>query len=104
MQLSQRMVRLFCGALDMSDNLDFSNERVNNCGVRLSIRNSSVPGVPEGAIVTAATSFWLPLSPHIIFDFLKDPTKRAQVHKPKLLSLHLISIYLFIFSVSVSFI
>lgn len=81
MELGHRMVKMFCGTLDMPGNLDVPYlTRQNNGGFRVSVHNSTGPGAPDGMIISAATSFRLPLSPRNVFDFLKDNSKRVQVH------------------------
>ncbi|KAK7277265.1 hypothetical protein RIF29_18416 [Crotalaria pallida] len=79
MYLAHRMVKIFCGSLDMSGNIDVTNQtNINYSGSRVSLRNNTIPGVPQGIIVIAATSIWLPLSPQIVFNFLKDSSTRHQ--------------------------
>ncbi|CAA0809376.1 Homeobox-leucine zipper protein HDG8 [Striga hermonthica] len=79
MALSHRMVKNFCEALSMSDNLDFPHlSELNNCGIRVSVRKSSELGQPSGLIVTTATSLWLPFSNKDLFSFFRDEKKRAQ--------------------------
>ncbi|XP_059451983.1 homeobox-leucine zipper protein ROC8-like [Corylus avellana] len=78
-KLSHRMVKNFCGILSMSGKLDFPQlSEVNNSGVRVSVRNSTEPGQPCGMIVSAATSLWLPLPPHNVFNFFRDERTRVQ--------------------------
>ncbi|XP_061358811.1 homeobox-leucine zipper protein HDG11-like [Gastrolobium bilobum] len=64
-----------CDAGDMPGNMELPHI---NSGVMVSVRNNTEPGLPNGIIVTAATSFWLPFSPENVFDFLKDNRRRAQ--------------------------
>ncbi|KAK9284785.1 hypothetical protein L1049_023962 [Liquidambar formosana] len=79
MKLAHRMVKNFCANLSMSGKMDFPNfSDVNNSGVRVSVRKSKEPGQPNGMIVSAATSLWLPLSPHDVFNFFRDENARAQ--------------------------
>ncbi|KAJ7964418.1 Homeobox-leucine zipper protein [Quillaja saponaria] len=79
MKLGHRMVKSFCGILNMSGKLDFPQlSEVNNSGVRISVHKNTEPGQPGGAVVSAATSLWLPLPPQNVFDFLKDKKTRAQ--------------------------
>ncbi|TKY59718.1 Homeobox-leucine zipper protein HDG12 [Spatholobus suberectus] len=80
MHLAHRMVKNFCRTLDMQDNTNFPHlTRMNNGGVRVSVRmNNTEPGVPKGMILNAATSFWLPLSPQNVFDYLIDNKERAK--------------------------
>ncbi|KAL9276089.1 hypothetical protein ACSQ67_026367 [Phaseolus vulgaris] len=80
MRLTRRMVKTFCESLCMQDNTSFPHlTRMNNGGVRVAVRvNMSEPGEPKGMILSAATSFWLPLSPQHVFDYLIDDRKRAK--------------------------
>uniref|UniRef100_A0A7N0REU8 Uncharacterized protein n=1 Tax=Kalanchoe fedtschenkoi TaxID=63787 RepID=A0A7N0REU8_KALFE len=41
-------------------------------------RNLNDPGEPLGLIVCAASSVWLPVPAHTLFDFLRDETQRSQ--------------------------
>lgn len=48
--------------------------------IRVSSRkNLNDPGEPLGVILCAVSSVWLPVSPHIIFDFLRDEARRSEV-------------------------
>ncbi|KAL8472383.1 hypothetical protein ACS0TY_029553 [Phlomoides rotata] len=79
MRLSHRMVRSLSEILSMSDRLDFSHlSELNNTGVRISVRISRGTGLPNGLIVSAATSVSLPFSNQELFDFLNDETRRPQ--------------------------
>ncbi|KAK7399839.1 hypothetical protein VNO78_11032 [Psophocarpus tetragonolobus] len=80
MHLTHRMVKTFCGALNMKDNKNFPHlTRMDNGGIRISIRvNNTQPDLPKGMIISAATSFWLPLSPQNVFDYLRDNKERAK--------------------------
>lgn len=80
MKLSHRMVKSFCGILSMSGKLDFPQlSELYNSGIRVSIHKSREPGQPDGMIVSAATSLWLPLRPQNVFDFIRDEKMRVQV-------------------------
>lgn len=80
MNLSHRMVKNFCGTLNMSGKLDFPQlAEVTNSGVRVSVREATETGQPSGIIVGAATSLRLPLPPQAVFDFFKDDKTRFQV-------------------------
>ena len=37
------------------------------------------PGRPPGIVLSAATSFWMPVSPKRVFDFLRDENSRSEV-------------------------
>ncbi|PIN23476.1 Transcription factor PHOX2/ARIX, contains HOX domain [Handroanthus impetiginosus] len=79
MRLSHRMIKNYFEVLSMSDKHDFYHlSEMTNSGVRVSVRKSNGPGEPEGFIVNAATSLWLPFSYENLFNFLRDEKKRAQ--------------------------
>ncbi|KAM1966268.1 hypothetical protein ACFX15_046513 [Malus domestica] len=79
MKLSQRMVKNFCGMLSMVGNLDLPQlSEVDNNGIQVSVHKSTEIGQPHGTIVSVATSPWLPLSTHTIFNFFKDEKTRVQ--------------------------
>lgn len=80
MKLCHRMEKSFCEVLSMSDKLDFPQLSDQSSGVRVSLRRSNGAGQPEGFIVSAATSLWLPLSKENLFNFFKDENKRAEVY------------------------
>ncbi|XP_052116397.1 homeobox-leucine zipper protein HDG8-like [Arachis duranensis] len=79
MRLGQRLVRLFSENLNMSGKVEFPQLSVEyNSGVRISARRCTEKGQPNGTIVIAATSLWLPLHYHTVFEFLTDINKRSQ--------------------------
>ncbi|KAK3218628.1 hypothetical protein Dsin_012598, partial [Dipteronia sinensis] len=81
MKISHVMVKSFSGILSMSGKMDFPQlSEVNNSGVRVSVRmaTASDPGQPNGTIVSAATSLWIPLPPEAVFNFLSDVKMRIQ--------------------------
>ncbi|KAL7094288.1 hypothetical protein ACP275_11G093800 [Erythranthe tilingii] len=79
MNLSQRMVTSFFEVLCMSDKLDFPNpSEYQNSGVCVALRKSDGPHQPDGFIVGAATSLWLPFSKEHLFNFFQDEKRRAQ--------------------------
>lgn len=82
MKLAHRMVKMFCESLTMPGQVDFPEltSELNNGGVRVAVRRSSGIGQPDGMIVTAATSLWIPLPYQKVFAFLTDYKKRSQVH------------------------
>ena len=41
--------------------------------------NFSDPGTPPGIVISGATSFWIPVPPKRVFDFLRDPQLRSKV-------------------------
>ncbi|KAE9617526.1 putative START-like domain-containing protein [Lupinus albus] len=84
MDLAQHMVKIFCGSLDMSENVDLTqhltkvNMNNSNSETRVSVRNNTIPGVPDGIILSVAKSFWINLPPQTVIDFLNDSSKRNQ--------------------------
>ncbi|XP_010469600.1 PREDICTED: homeobox-leucine zipper protein HDG3-like [Camelina sativa] len=43
----------------------------------MTMKNINDPGRPPGVVFSAATSFWVPAPPKIVFDFLRDVDHRA---------------------------
>ncbi|KAL5743560.1 hypothetical protein ACOSQ2_026676 [Xanthoceras sorbifolium] len=79
MKLSHRMVKNFSGMLTMSGKLDFPQlSEVNNSGVRMCVRKTSDSGHPNGTVISAATSLWLPLPPETVFNFFRDIKMRTK--------------------------
>ncbi|KAL5811897.1 hypothetical protein ACOSQ3_026847 [Xanthoceras sorbifolium] len=79
MKLSHRMVKNFSGMLTMSGKLDFPQlSEVNNSGVRICVRKTSDSGQPNGIVVSAATSLWLPLPPETVFNFFREVKNRTK--------------------------
>ncbi|KAF7842928.1 homeobox-leucine zipper protein HDG11-like isoform X1 [Senna tora] len=79
MSLGHRMVKDFCGILNMSSKMDFPHlSEATNSGVKVSVRKAIGPGQPDGMIVCAATSLWLPIPHHAVFDFFRDEKNRVQ--------------------------
>lgn len=79
MKLAHRMVKKFCGILSMEGKLDFPQlSELNNSGVQVAMRKSMEPGEPNGLIVSAATSLWLPVPPLDLFNYFKDEKNRVQ--------------------------
>ncbi|KAK3415035.1 hypothetical protein EUGRSUZ_H00609 [Eucalyptus grandis] len=81
MKLAQRMVNNFCSSISTSSSrqqrwttLSGSSE----VGVRVALHKSTDPGQPNGVVLSAATTIWLPLSPQNVFNFFKDERTRAQ--------------------------
>ncbi|WJX27559.1 hypothetical protein P8452_16367 [Trifolium repens] len=65
----------------MTGQLEFQHLNLENsigAGVRVSLRQANNTGQPNGIVVAAATTLWLPLPAEYVFQFLKDPTKRYQ--------------------------
>lgn len=79
MKLSQKMVNNFCASLSASQMHRWTAlSGVHDEGVRVTVHRSSEPGQPNGVVLSAATSIWLPISCERVFNFLKD--ERSQVY------------------------
>lgn len=80
LKLAQRMTRNFCRALGASSYHTW-NKAPGKTGddIRIASRkNLNDPGEPLGVILCAVSSVWLPVSHHILFDFLRDETRRNE--------------------------
>ncbi|XP_057951912.1 homeobox-leucine zipper protein HDG11-like isoform X2 [Malania oleifera] len=82
MQLAQRMVNSFCTSISTSSSNGHHQQTtlsgLNELGVRVSFRKNTDPGQPNGVVLSAATTIWLPISPQNVFNFFKDERNRPQ--------------------------
>ncbi|KAM6589971.1 hypothetical protein CsatA_012576 [Cannabis sativa] len=83
MKLAQRMVNHFCASVSSSTSngqrwTTLSGTGINEVGVRVTVHKSTDPGQPNGVVLSAATTIWLPVSPQDVFNFFKDERTRAQ--------------------------
>ncbi|KAL4347679.1 hypothetical protein GQ457_17G026850 [Hibiscus cannabinus] len=79
MKLAQRMVTSFCTSISTSNSHRWTTlSGLNEVGVRVTVHKSSDPGQPNGIVLSAATTFWLPVSPQNVFSFFKDERTRPQ--------------------------
>lgn len=79
MKLAQRMVNNFCASISASNGHRWTTiAGINEVGVRVTIHKSTDPGQPNGVVLSAATTIWLPLSPQSVFNFFKDERTRPQ--------------------------
>ncbi|CAN6922517.1 unnamed protein product [Brassica oleracea] len=76
MKLGERMVKNFNEMLAMSGKVDFPQQ--SKCGVRISIRMNHDSGQPSGLVVSAASSFSVPITPLQVFDSLLNNETRHQ--------------------------
>ncbi|XP_061367522.1 homeobox-leucine zipper protein GLABRA 2-like [Gastrolobium bilobum] len=80
LKLAQRMTWNFCHAVGASS-FHTWNKVTGKTGedIRISSRkNLNDPGEPIGVILSAVSSVWLPVSPNILFDFLRDEARRSE--------------------------
>ncbi|KAK1575086.1 hypothetical protein Q3G72_002450 [Acer saccharum] len=80
LKLAQRMTWSFCRAIGASSYHTW-NKVSSKTGedIRVSSRkNLNDPGEPLGVILCAVSSVWLPVSPQVLFDFLRDEVRRNE--------------------------
>ncbi|KAA8541783.1 hypothetical protein F0562_022935 [Nyssa sinensis] len=80
LKLAQRMTWSFCRALGASSYHTW-NKVSSKTGddIRVASRkNLNDPGEPLGVILCAVSSVWLPVSHHVLFDFLRDEARRNE--------------------------
>ncbi|XP_039160328.1 homeobox-leucine zipper protein HDG2 isoform X2 [Eucalyptus grandis] len=80
MKLAERMVISFCAGVSASTAQTWTTLSGTGADdVRVMTRKSvDDPGRPPGIVLCAATSFWLPVSPKQVFDFLRDENSRSE--------------------------
>ncbi|XP_061956765.1 homeobox-leucine zipper protein HDG11-like [Populus nigra] len=79
MKLGQRMVSSFCSSTSTSNSHRWSTlSGLNDVGVRITLHKNTDPGQPNGVVLSAATTFSLPVSPQNVFNFFKDEKTRPQ--------------------------
>ena len=81
LKLAERMVMSFCSGVGASTAHTWTTLSGSGADdVRVMTRKSmDDPGRPPGIVLSAATSFWLPVSPKRVFDFLRDENSRSEV-------------------------
>ncbi|XP_078428635.1 homeobox-leucine zipper protein ROC2-like [Wolffia australiana] len=80
LKLAERMVVSFCSGVSASAAHQWTTLS-GACAedVRVMTKKSvNEPGRPPGIVLSAATSFWLPVSPKRVFDFLRDENTRSE--------------------------
>lgn len=79
MKLAQRMVNNFCTSISTSNSHRWTTlSGLNEVGIRVTVHKSSDPGQPNGVVLSAATTFWLPVPPQNVFSFFQDERTRPQ--------------------------
>ncbi|ONM13423.1 Homeodomain leucine zipper family IV protein [Zea mays] len=80
LKLAERMVTSFCGGVTASAAHQWTTLSGSGADdVRVMTRKSvDDPGRPPGIVLNAATSFWLPITPKRVFDFLRDESSRSE--------------------------
>ena len=82
MKLAQRMIRTFCVNISSSSGLIWTalSDSPDDT-VRITTRKISEPGQPNGLILCAVSTTWLPYSHCQVFDLLRDERRRSQVRQ-----------------------
>ncbi|GMN37203.1 hypothetical protein TIFTF001_006612 [Ficus carica] len=80
LKLAQRMTWSFCRAIAASSYNTWTKvSSKTGEDIRIASRkNLNDPGEPLGVILCAVSSVWLPVSPHAVFDFLRDESRRNE--------------------------
>ncbi|CAL9138047.1 unnamed protein product [Musa acuminata var. zebrina] len=79
MKLAQRMLSSFCANVGASNGHQWNTiSGLNDVGVRVTIHKTTDAGRPDGVVLNAATSMWLPISSEKVFGFFKDERTRSQ--------------------------
>lgn len=81
LKLAERMVMSFCSGVSASTGHTWTTLSGSGADdVRVMTRKSvDDPGRPPGIVLSAATSFWIPVPPKRVFDFLRDENSRNEV-------------------------
>lgn len=81
LKLAERMVISFCGGVSASTAHTWTTLSGTGADdVRVMTRKSvDDPGRPPGIVLSAATSFWLPVPPTQVFEFLRNENSRTEV-------------------------
>ncbi|KAL9236632.1 hypothetical protein vseg_011276 [Gypsophila vaccaria] len=80
LKLAERMVMSFCAGVGASTAHTWTTLSGSGADdVRVMTRKSmDDPGRPPGIVLSAATSFWMPVPPKQVFDFLRDEHSRSE--------------------------
>ncbi|CAA7054700.1 unnamed protein product [Microthlaspi erraticum] len=80
LKLAERMVMSFCSGVGASNAHAWTTlSTTGSDDVRVMTRKSmDDPGRPPGIVLSAATSFWIPVAPKRVFDFLRDENSRSE--------------------------
>ncbi|XP_075482634.1 homeobox-leucine zipper protein HDG11-like [Primulina tabacum] len=79
MKLAQRMVNNFCSSINPANGQQWTtNTGLNEFEVRATVHKSTDPGQPNGVVLSAAATIWLPIPPQNVFNFFRDERTRPQ--------------------------
>ena len=81
MKLAQRMIKTFSVNISTSGGQSWTALSENaEDAVRITTRKIMEPGQPNGLILCAVTTTWLPYSHDQVFELLKNEYRRSQVY------------------------
>ncbi|PIN19438.1 hypothetical protein CDL12_07879 [Handroanthus impetiginosus] len=79
MKLAQRMVRNFCSSINPPNGQQWTTlSGLNEFEIRATLHRSTDPGQPNGVVLSAAATIWLPIPPQTVFNFFRDERTRPQ--------------------------
>lgn len=80
MKLAQRMIRTFCVNIGTSSGQSWTalSDSPDDTA-RITTRKVTEPGQPNGVILSAVSTTWLPFTHYHVFDLLRDERKRSQL-------------------------
>ncbi|CAH9142675.1 unnamed protein product [Cuscuta epithymum] len=79
MKLAQRMVSSFCASVNPSNGHHWTTQSgANEFEIHATLQKSTDHGQPNGVVISAATTIWLPIPPETVFDFFRDERTRPQ--------------------------
>ncbi|KAI3464189.1 hypothetical protein Pfo_020852 [Paulownia fortunei] len=74
-----RMVNNFCSCINPSNGQQWTTlSGLNEFEVRATLHKSTDPGRPNGVVLSAAATIWLPIPPQNVFNFFRDERTRPQ--------------------------
>ncbi|KAJ8506464.1 hypothetical protein OPV22_007350 [Ensete ventricosum] len=80
MRLSQRMITTFCTSVYASGMQSWTAlSDSSDDTVRVTTKKNTAPGQPNGVILMAVSTTWLPFSHHQVFELLTDEQRRTQL-------------------------
>lgn len=80
MRLSQRMIRTFSVNISTASGQSWTALSDSYADtVRITTRKITEPGQPNGLILCAVSTTWLPYPHYQVFDLLRDERRRSQV-------------------------
>jgi homeobox-leucine zipper protein len=87
LKLAERMCISFCAGVSASTAHTWTTLSGTGADdVRVMTRKSvDDPGRPAGIVLSAATSFWLPVTPKRVFEFLRDENSRSEVRNQRII-------------------